>query len=390
MAGHKRNRAIVIIICTVFLGAFLCPNTTTTRAVEPNKNSTVRPTDSNPLIPIEGVDLKVANEYNFASNSIAQIIDQFRFKYGLSNANFSMSYELSDGSLRYDFAENIFRVAASTYKLPLNLYYYDLEQSGQIPSTEVIGGWPLSTIHRESIVNSNNEMSEALFARLGSVMHYRELMTQYCDQVYPNEYYIENKLNSAYMIPVLRRIYENSDKYSELISYMKEATPGRYFKNNSDNTVVAHKYGYYGGATNDVGIIYAQTPYFLSVYTANVSNADYRLGELASLLTNYTNYRAWQQKELVAQIEALDKAEKNKQTIHQDSSLTTSVAYNEGVARAAKRRHLISLRYIAIIGIVSLWSILFCAKILNTRLQKQKQARQWDKLKFYSIRPKQY
>lgn len=236
------------------------------------------------------VDQGMWQYYDFDNNSLEDIVAIFMNEHGLNASNFSMSYELSDKTLSYNFAENVFRTAASVYKVPLNMYYYDLENSGEISPTANIGGYNLAHMHRESIVNSSNDMSEALYSNLGSYYHYRELMAEYCEQEYPNVYYRENVIDTAYMQCILRRIYENSQQYEQLIEYMKESNPGQYLKNNDVDVEIVHKYGLYDGAVNDVGIVYTEKPYFISVFTQGVRNADSVIGELSALMTSYTNF----------------------------------------------------------------------------------------------------
>ena len=331
-----------------------------------------------PLVEMTGVRQLYIDYYNFKEHDLPTIIAQFMADHKLNESNFSMSYELSDGSLRYDFAENVFRTAASTYKLPLNMYYYDLERAGEISPTATIGGYKLDYIHRQSIVYSNNAVSEALYMHLGSFKHYRELMAQYYDQEYPAIYYSRNKINSAYMIAVLKRIYENRDYYTELIGYMKEGDPGEYFKNNDETVEVAHKYGWYDGAVNDVAIVYTETPYYLAAYTQSVPNASLVLGRLSALMTEYTNYHIWEQKEAAAQAA---KAEEERLRAEEERR----ALYAQRVAEHENDMRNVYIRYAICLGIVVLWLvILFVA--LGVHLFKRRDKKNFMKyMKYYSV-----
>lgn len=57
-------------------------------------------------------------------------MEQFRSDYGLNEQNFSLCYYDTVTGEEYRYNDGCFMVAASTFKLPLNLYYYELEQSG--------------------------------------------------------------------------------------------------------------------------------------------------------------------------------------------------------------------------------------------------------------------
>lgn len=335
-------------------------------------------TEEAPLVEMTGVRQWYLDYYNFKKHDLPTIMAQFMAEHKLNENNFSMSYEMSDGSLRYDFAQNVFRVAASTYKLPLNMYYYDLEREGQISPTATIGGYRLDYIHRQSIVYSNNAVSEALYMHLGSFKHYRELMAQYYDQEYPAIYYSRNRINSAYMIAVLKRIYENSANYTELIGYMKEGNPGEYFKQNDEGVEIAHKYGWYEGAVNDVAIIYTETPFYLSVYTQGVGNASALLGQISALMTEYTNYHIWEQKEAAAQA-----AKAEEERLKAEEARRAMVA--ERIAQHDNEMRDVYIRYAICLGIVLLWLvILFVA--LGVHLFKRRDKKNFMKyMKYYSV-----
>ena len=233
----------------------------------------------------------LAAEYGFETNSLDEIMAQFMADYGLNEGNFSMAYYASGDGTEYRFADDVFRTAGSMYKLPLNIYYYDQERSGAISSDLTINGWSLSTLHRETIVNSNNDMAIAMLYHLGSFRQYRDLMAQFCDQDYPAAYYSDNNINAGYMLAVLKRLYENQDDYTELIGYMEQGAPGQYFQHYVDEYAVAHKYGYFEGAVNDCAIIYTPEPFLLTALTQDVGYAETTLGRLAELLTAYTVYQ---------------------------------------------------------------------------------------------------
>lgn len=252
----------------------------------------------------------LALAYDFENQDLEGILAQFREEYGLTEHNFSMSCYVTGTQELVSFAGDTFRVAASTYKLPLNMVYYDMERSGEISSTAYISGYYLPTMHYETIVNSDNDMAIAMLYHLGSFRQYREIMTQYCDQEYPSAYYADNNINSDYMLAVLWTLYCNSGDYPELLENMKKAAAGQYFQLYQGEYEIAHKYGYYEAAVNDVGIIYTPEPVLVAAYTENVGDAEAKLGHLAELLTEYSLYHT--NLKLQAEAEAAAAEEENR------------------------------------------------------------------------------
>lgn len=243
---------------------------------------------------------QLAMEYDFEHQTLEEILAQFREENNLREDNFSMSCYVTGTGELVSFAGNTFRVAASTYKLPLNMVYYDMERNGEISPETYIDGYYLPTMHYETIVNSNNDMAISMLYNLGSFRQYREIMTQFYDQEYPSEYYADNNINSDYMLAVLWKLYCEAENYPELLENLKKACRGEYFQRYQGEYEIAHKYGYFEGAINDVGIIYTPEPVLVAAYTQDVGYAEDKLGRLAELLTEYALY----QTELKRQAEA--------------------------------------------------------------------------------------
>ena len=59
-----------------------------------------------------------------------------------------------------------------------------------------------------------------------------------------------------------------------MIGYMKQSSFGEYLKKYISEYDVAHKYGSYAGNVHDYGIVFADSPYLIGVYTQNVPGAD--------------------------------------------------------------------------------------------------------------------
>lgn len=231
----------------------------------------------------------------FEGMSLDEVMEDFMQANGLNETNYSVSYANTVTGETYDFQDETFRVAASTYKLPLNMYYYEMEQEGTIASDAYISraGMTLDQIHYESLVNSNNDVSIGLLYNLGQFRDYKNCMRKYftmTDQEIDYVYYVDNYYCTRMMLDALSYLYEYRADFTEMIDYMKQAQPGQYFKAGVTDYEVAHKYGWFEGAVNDVGIIYTDQPILLAVYTQDVSETV--VADTAALLTAYTVWKS--------------------------------------------------------------------------------------------------
>ena len=247
-----------------------------------------------------------------APSGLAALFDDFRAAYNLTEQNFAVSYYDTVTQESYDWNETHMMVAASTFKLPLNLYYYEMENAGEIASDALMtqGGATLDLCHYLSIVESNNEISHALLYRIGTFPEYKEAMRKYFtmtdDEIDP-KYYQDNYYCTRMMMDTLKYLYARQDEFPELIDYMKQSNPQNgYFKAKVTEMEVAHKYGDFEGAENDVGIFYAEHPFLLAVYTQNVGESVVQ--DAARLAADYNAQQTelYKQQELQEKLDAFE------------------------------------------------------------------------------------
>lgn len=227
-----------------------------------------------------------------AKGDFAGELEPFLQEHGLGTHNFSLCYynTVTGEEVRYNADKMM--VAASTYKLPLNLYYYEMEAAGEIASDAVIpnSGTTLDVCHQKSIVDSNNEVSIAMLYHLGNFRTYKEKMSKYFSatgEELPYLYFVDNYYSTGMMLDTLKYLYENQAQFPELLEYMTQACSGAYFQKYVTDCQVAHKYGSFEGAENDVAIIFAQQPFLLAVYTQDVGQEICSLA--AKLAKEYTD-----------------------------------------------------------------------------------------------------
>ena len=257
-----------------------------------------------------------------APSGLAALFDDFRAAYNLTEQNFAVSYYDTVTQESYDWNETHMMVAASTFKLPLNLYYYEMENAGEIASDALMtqGGATLDLCHYLSIVESNNEISHALLYRIGTFPEYKEAMRKYFtmtdDEIDP-KYYQDNYYCTRMMMDTLKYIYAHQEELTELVDYMKQSHPQNgYFRAKVTEMEVAHKYGSFEGAENDVGIFYAERPFLLAVYTQNVG--ELVVQDAARLAADY-NARQTELAKKKALQEQLDAFEAEKEARMQEA-----------------------------------------------------------------------
>lgn len=232
------------------------------------------------------------------ASELAPVIEEYMAAHGLNAQNFSMSYYNTVTGESYAFNDKKFMVAASTFKVPVNMYYYELEAAGEIEPDAVLPGVgvPLNKAHGLSLVESNNEVSLGMLYAIGGGVfaNYKTEMRKYftmADEEIDYIYYADNYYCTHMMMDALKYLYENGELFSEMIGYMKQAQQDQYFCAGVTEYEVAHKYGWFEGAVNDVGIIYTEQPFLLAVYTQDVYGEGV-VADIAALVTEYNVEKA--------------------------------------------------------------------------------------------------
>jgi len=284
------------------------------------------------------------------AEGLPEQMDAFMAQYGLHEGNFSLCYRNTVTGETYRFNEDAMMMAASTYKLPLNMYYYELEAAGELAKDAYIplAGTTLDRCHEMSLLHSDNDTAMGLLYNLGNFRTYKDCMRKYftvTDQKLSPMYYMDNYYCTAMMMDALEYLYSHEAEFSELLGYLKDARPGEYFKRYITDIPVAHKYGSFEGAENDVGIIYAKDTFLLAVYTQGVGEV--LCGKAAELLRQYTDaqhdsrVQQEEQARLKAEEEAREKAEEEARLkAEEEAKAAEQARLAEEAAQKEKNRKL--------------------------------------------------
>ena len=231
--------------------------------------------------------------------TIGNITDEAVQKYikdkNLTEKNFAFFYYEPETQKTYIYNGESYFTAASTIKVPLAMIYYDKINNGDFNSDSTIqymeGNYeegsgttatlykvgddvPLSYLLEQMIVNSDNTATNILKTGLGGEKAYRILIKQYTKEELPAEFNEQNITSANYSLDILKKLYENPEKYQALIELMKKSSGGGYLKKNITTCEIAHKYGSYEGNIHDYGICYAKQKYLIGIFTKKVPDAE--------------------------------------------------------------------------------------------------------------------
>ena len=194
-------------------------------------------------------------------SNIENVINQIMTENNLNETNFFFFFYNIEEKKYYFYNENTYFTAASTIKVPVAMLYYDKIADGELNLSNTL------------LYNSDDyevgDGSTAADYSVGERIPISYLLEQ---TIVNSDNTALNVANVSYYYDVLQYLYQNADKYNELIEYMKISSGGGYLKANLPQYEVAHKYGSYDGYVHDYGIIYGQNTYLIGVFTNGIAN----------------------------------------------------------------------------------------------------------------------
>lgn len=244
-------------------------------------------------------------------NSIQELgnqIDAYLEKNDIDTNKLSIYITDLETEESYSINENVDFLAASIYKLPLAMLYYEkindgilsykqsytlkeeyYEEGGPIGKLEVGTNVSLENLLYNVIVNSDNTAGHILFENLGGWINFKKEAVKYTSLEMGSTFYsYDNVLSAAYMNDVLKYLYTHKSEFAQLIEDLKIATPNDFLNKNINNSVM-QKYGFYASAYNSVGLSIDGYPYSIVVFTNLNSNGVQVMADINEICYTYFN-----------------------------------------------------------------------------------------------------
>ena len=237
----------------------------------------------------EDQNTEVENKDNsqYIDMDLAKDIEAYFQENGIDHEKVAYCITDLEHNIKYSMNEKDEFIAASIYKLPLAMLYYDKVNDGEytLDSTFTYSGYmhedagvvssnygigsqiPLSDLLDDLIEYSDNDAGHILYENLGGWKEYKEAMTKYTDSISENYYTEDNVSTANTMNDVVTYLYDHKEDYKGLIKNMEEAEPGEYLDRDTQLSM-PQKYGMYDSALNSVGFVECNTSYSIVVLTS--------------------------------------------------------------------------------------------------------------------------
>ena len=274
--------AVVLIIYGVFsAGGYLkakkdAKNQETTQQAENNQNKEQKPEEKKKLDTIE------------LDKAMKNIISQYKEnnEIGIVYKNFSTGYRFSEDDEQY-FS------AASTIKVVYAMKIYDRinagelskdadiaydpkyleEGGGEITNQEKKDSYKLDYVIQNMIQYSDNTATKML---IGNTATATDVLVKYFATLgitLPPAEAAQNRITPKMMEAVWTKLYNERDKYQDLIKYLEASSDNEWIKQGIPNKKIASKYGGIDANMHDTAIVFGNQDYMLLIYTNDLKNS---------------------------------------------------------------------------------------------------------------------
>lgn len=279
------------------------------------------------LTGISVLPIQAEDEPEPLSDQVQAFVDE----NGLDSSSFALLYYNTETGESYEYNPDTALFCASIYKLPLNMLYYDKERSGKLSQNMSILGYDLADAHYQSIVQSNNEVSDAMIYAIGTYQDFkRNVCTSYGGDRYGNAdamdpiIYQENDFPAGLMMSVVKYLWDHQSDYSDLLSLMSAEDQRNGFEQNiPDNVTVYQKQGWYPQTNTVCEIVMEEEPYLCVIMVNNRDDSsDIILGANALV---YAYHTGEEQAEKKAEAQAAAAHEKKEKTAKKEKNTADAI-----------------------------------------------------------------
>ncbi|AOR24175.1 serine hydrolase [Clostridium taeniosporum] len=240
------------------------------------------------------------------NNNKYNLEDRILYYLGYDKDNVGFIYYDLDTNKYIELNENNTFIAASTYKVKLNVLTYEKnkvdpgllnkkltykdsdyeEGTGILQNLCKIPPTPVSELLDLSIINSDNIATNMVGSYLGGHDQVRKEINEMFNISIP---YDENITTPKVELKILKHIYDNRDdiNYSHLINALKSTDYHNRIDKYIPHNLVAHKVGSSNEYIHDIGIVFSDNPYIFIIYTKGIENSEEKMAQISEAIYNY-------------------------------------------------------------------------------------------------------
>lgn len=245
--------------------------------------------------------------YDYANMTLPQVVQTYMNEMGIDPSAVAFSYKNTATGEIISMNETQPMTAGSTYKLPLNMLIVDQVAEGKLSMDKAYDitkidyeyegeynayrkqfgdDMTISEMQEYSLVYSENTPAHAMVSLLGGFEKAYSMFDRYGKSkadLKTIDLNSGNKTTTDYYIQVLDHLWNQRDKYTDILKFLGQSFSGLYYKTYLPDIQIFQKPGYVREALNIDAVVNEQTPYLIALYTAGLGGSTSESSEVNDL-----------------------------------------------------------------------------------------------------------
>ncbi|SFD24329.1 serine hydrolase [Clostridium uliginosum] len=254
------------------------------------------------------LNLDLTNEFKLSilHNNKYNLEDRISLYLGTDKENVGLIYYDLNSDEYINFNEDDIFVAASTYKVSLNVLTYERakenknllnttikyedkyyeEGTGVLQNLTDIPNMKIQDLLDLSIINSDNIATNMVGSYFGGHAQARKEVWNMFDVPIS---YSDNVTTPNAEFKILKHIYDNKDdiNYAHLIKVLQSTDCHSRIDKYLPYDIVAHKVGSSNEYIHDIGLVLDKNPYILIIYTKDLDNPEEKIAQISKAIYEY-------------------------------------------------------------------------------------------------------
>ena len=289
--------AVVLIVYGVFsAGGYLkakkaVKNKETTQQIEQNENKEQKQEEKKKLdtIELDKTMKNIISKYK-GNNEIGVVYKNFSTRYRFSEDD--ERYFSAASTIKVVYAMKIYdRINAGEISKDTDIEYnpkYLEEGGGEITNQEKKDSYKLDYVIQNMIQYSDNTATKML---IGNTATATDILVKYFAKLgitLPPAEAAQNRITPRMMEAVWTKLYNERDKYQDLIKYLEASSDNEWIKQGIPDKKIASKYGGIDANMHDTAIVFGDQDYMLLIYTNNLKNSTNSIIDISKEINKLT------------------------------------------------------------------------------------------------------
>ena len=229
--------------------------------------------------------------------ALQEMVEGFLRERGIPAERVGIGFYYPETGEEWYYNPDTWFYPASMYKVPLMMLLAERVSRGELAQDSDLEGLPLSTVEEYILTYSNNDWAHTVRSYLGGDAVWRAETMAFArmeEAEYNSDFIDYGYFSPRYMTQVLETLYENPDRFPNILDCMLQAEQAHYFRLADEMHIysVAQKYGSFcddwgNNWNHTAGVIFTEHPFILTVMTLNAPEYEWTIGHFAVLFKDY-------------------------------------------------------------------------------------------------------